>query len=168
MIESSTLDLIRNINCLYSNRAELKQYVDILFAGFNHNLAIGILRVKSGFDYSKIIASEEVVEQKKNEEAPKGGLALTVPEEGGQKSRKVSVFRGRDGNFISSKHVAGIQMFTNKTYTGFIDVWWLYDDGGHTLLLPYILQQRKQYSNCKLRVFGLSNRSSQGLDEEQK
>ena len=55
---------------------------------------------------------------------------------------QVSVFRGHDGNFISSKHVAGIQMFTNKTYTGFIDVWWLYDDGGLTLLLPYILTLR--------------------------
>ena len=124
---------------------------------------------------------------------------------------QVSVFRGHDGNFISSKHVAGIQMFTNKTYTGFIDVWWLYDDGGLTLLLPYILTLRwdifgisaifvvlfryfpyeilvlsdlkkkskagckdivcnfrKQYANCKLRVFGLSSSSSLGLDEEQK
>ena len=42
------------------NSAECRQYVDILFAGFRHNLSIGILRVKSGFDYSKIIASEEV------------------------------------------------------------------------------------------------------------
>ena len=78
------------------------------------------------------------------------------------------MFRGHDGNFISSKHVAGIQMFTNKTYTGFIDVWWLYDDGGLTLLLPYILTLRKQYSNCRLRVFGLRSSSSEGLDSEQR
>ena len=44
------------------NSAECRQYVDILFAGFRHNLSIGILRVKQGFDYSKIIASEEVSE----------------------------------------------------------------------------------------------------------
>merc|ERR1719264_1808970 len=151
------------------NSAECRQYVDILFAGFRHNLSIGILRVKQGFDYSKIIASEEVVTQKKNEEAPKGALTLGLDEGGAEKkSRRVSVFRGHDGNFISSKHVAGIQMFTNKTYTGFIDVWWLYDDGGLTLLLPYILTLRKQYANCKLRVFGLSSSSSLGLDEEQK
>jgi hypothetical protein len=133
-------------------------------------MSIGILRVKSGFDYSKIIASEEVVEHKAKEAMPKGGLSLEPhgDGEGNLKSRKVSVFRGKDGNFISSKHVAGIQMFTNKTYTGFIDVWWLYDDGGLTLLLPYILTTRKQYANCKLRVFGLSNSNSQGLDEEQK
>ena len=27
--------------------------------------------------------------------------------------------------------------------TGTIDVWWLYDDGGLTLLLPYILTTRQ-------------------------
>ena len=67
---------------------------------------------------------------------------------------QVSVFRGHDGNFISSKHVAGIQMFTNKTYTGFIDVWWLYDDGGLTLLLPYILTLR--WVNISNSVYSLS------------
>ena len=48
----------------------------------------------------------------------------------------------------------------------FSDVWWLYDDGGLTLLLPYILTTRKQYKTCKLRVFILANRSDQ-LDNEQ-
>ena len=75
------------------------------------------------------------------------------------------MFRGHDGNFISSKHVAGIQMFTNKTYTGFIDVWWLYDDGGLTLLIPHIIKTRKQFKNCKIRVFSLANKST-GLDLE--
>ena len=39
---------------------ELGRRVIILAPGFRHNLSIGILRVKQGFDYSKIIASEEV------------------------------------------------------------------------------------------------------------
>ncbi|XP_060571588.1 solute carrier family 12 member 3-like [Ruditapes philippinarum] len=42
--------------------------------------------------------------------------------------------------------------FKDKQY-GTIDVWWLYDDGGLTLLLPYILHQRKQWKHAKLRVF---------------
>ena len=28
---------------------------------------------------------------------------------------------------------------------GFIDVWWMYDDGGLTLLIPYILSTRYCY-----------------------
>lgn len=41
---------------------------------------------------------------------------------------------------------------------GVIDVWWLYDDGGLTLLLPYIINTRRNWSSCKLRVFALANK----------
>ncbi|RZC38431.1 bumetanide-sensitive sodium-(potassium)-chloride cotransporter, partial [Asbolus verrucosus] len=41
---------------------------------------------------------------------------------------------------------------------GYIDVWWLYDDGGLTLLLPYIMSTRRNWNNCKLRVFALANK----------
>ena len=57
-----------------------------------------------------------------------------------------------------------IQQFQSKK-TGYIDVWWLYDDGGLTLLLPYILTTRSQYENCQLRVFALANRKDE-LDRE--
>lgn len=50
---------------------------------------------------------------------------------------------------------------------GTIDVWWLYDDGGLTLLLPYILTTRQNWSNCKLRIFALANRKDE-LDGEQR
>ena len=30
-----------------------------------------------------------------------------------------------------------------------IDIYWLYDDGGLTLLVPHILHTRKLYANCK-------------------
>ncbi|KAB7507825.1 Solute carrier family 12 member 3 [Armadillidium nasatum] len=50
---------------------------------------------------------------------------------------------------------------------GTIDVWWLYDDGGLTLLLPYILTTRSQWAGCKLRVFALANRKDE-LDMEQR
>ena len=50
---------------------------------------------------------------------------------------------------------------------GTIDVWWLYDDGGLTLLLPYILTTRQNWSNCTLRIFALANRKNE-LDGEQR
>ncbi|XP_077451747.1 solute carrier family 12 member 3 [Stigmatopora argus] len=34
-----------------------------------------------------------------------------------------------------------------------IDVYWLSDDGGLTLLLPYLLTRRKRWAKCKVRVF---------------
>ncbi|KAK3888777.1 hypothetical protein Pcinc_007193 [Petrolisthes cinctipes] len=58
-------------------------------------------------------------------------------------------------------------MFMRKQRKGTIDVWWLYDDGGLTLLVPYILSTRSQWSQCKLRVFALANRKDE-LDIEQR
>ncbi|KAK3600462.1 hypothetical protein CHS0354_013017 [Potamilus streckersoni] len=53
-----------------------------------------------------------------------------------------------------------------KTQYGTIDVWWLYDDGGLTLLIPYILSQRKRWKNCKLRVFGIGTKKENVSEDE--
>jgi hypothetical protein len=37
------------------------------------------------------------------------------------------------------------QFRDEESAEGFIDVYWLYDDGGLTLLMPYILTTRKKY-----------------------
>ena len=47
---------------------------------------------------------------------------------------------------------------SKKKLEGTIDIYWLYDDGGLTLLLPYILSTRTKYSRNKLRIFFLSNK----------
>jgi solute carrier family 12 (sodium/potassium/chloride transporter), member 2 len=60
-----------------------------------------------------------------------------------------------------------VNFFHEKQPKGTIDVWWLYDDGGLTMLLPYIISTRSTWSNCKIRVFALSNRT-QELEVEKK
>jgi sodium/chloride transporter 3 len=40
-----------------------------------------------------------------------------------------------------------------QTSSPIIDVWWLFDDGGLTLLLPYLLRRRKRWRNCQFRIF---------------
>lgn len=58
--------------------------------------------------------------------------------------------------------------FTNKQKKdAVIDVWWLYDDGGLTLLLPYIISTRRNWNTCKLRVFALANKKAE-LEFEQR
>ena len=49
--------------------------------------------------------------------------------------------------------VNGITQFQKKQFKGMIDVWWLYDDGGLTLLLPHIISRRSNWTSCQLRVF---------------
>uniref|UniRef100_A0A4W4G4E7 Solute carrier family 12 member 1 n=1 Tax=Electrophorus electricus TaxID=8005 RepID=A0A4W4G4E7_ELEEL len=54
---------------------------------------------------------------------------------------------------INQRLVEASSQFKRKQGKGTIDVWWLYDDGGLTLLLPYILTTRKKWRECKLRIF---------------
>jgi len=58
-----------------------------------------------------------------------------------------------------------LQFRGKKVREGTIDVYWLYDDGGLTLLLPYILTTRAKFSKCNLRVFFLTNKM-ECIDEE--
>ncbi|XP_061532471.1 solute carrier family 12 member 3 isoform X1 [Phycodurus eques] len=44
-------------------------------------------------------------------------------------------------------------LFQKKQGQKTIDVYWLSDDGGLTLLLPYLLTRRKRWAKCKVRVF---------------
>ena len=55
-----------------------------------------------------------------------------------------------------------------KQEKGTIDVWWLYDDGGLTMLLPYIISTRQNWSKCKIRIFALTSRTHEMEIEEKK
>jgi len=78
-----------------------------------------------------------------------------------------SVYQDDEGRPLAKEIVGDITQFQQRTKkrSGTIDVWWLYDDGGLTLLIPYILTTRRQFSECKLRVFSLANRKDE-LDRE--
>jgi len=151
--------------------AGLNDYVEIMYTAFDLHLSFAILRCKEGLDFSSHIASEQQIvrevavekgDESDEEDAKTTTLAPTKP-----KTRKVStaVFRGSDGNRLDNDVVANIQQFQAKKRTGNIDVWWLYDDGGLTLLIPHIIHTRKQFKDCKIRVFSLANNASQ-LDME--
>ena len=42
-----------------------------------------------------------------------------------------------------------------------IDIYWLYDDGGLTLLVPHILHTRRLYADCRMRLFFLCSKAAQ-------
>lgn len=52
-----------------------------------------------------------------------------------------------------TRNMANMNHFSNQIKRGTIDVWWLYDDGGLTLLIPYLLTQSKSYLEVLLYVF---------------
>ncbi|CAH1403525.1 unnamed protein product, partial [Nezara viridula] len=59
-----------------------------------------------------------------------------------------------------------MRIFDKKFKGGYLDVWWLYDDGGFAILLPYILSTRQIFSSCRMRVFAIANRNYDLKTEE--
>lgn len=80
-----------------------------------------------------------------------------------RKAKKGSVdfsylYKAPGGGDLSKNIIYELSQFTRKRNNAIIDVYWLYDDGGLTLLLPYIISTRRTWSSCKLRcVFKCEN-----------
>ncbi|KAJ4920387.1 hypothetical protein JOQ06_024535 [Pogonophryne albipinna] len=56
-------------------------------------------------------------------------------------------------NVSDQRLLTASQQFQQKQGKGTVDVWWLFDDGGLTLLIPYLLTNKKRWKDCKIRVF---------------
>merc|ERR1712223_137733 len=184
--------------------SKVSGYINVLHHGFDVHLAVGILRLQDGCDYSALIAKEEQIiittsdhgdeenheeevetendekekDNNKNKDADSDDVeqeveiitnsdnsSNVVEKKKRTRTTSVAIFHGVDGNPLERKVVENIPQFQAKKRKGNIDVWWLYDDGGLTLLLPYILTTRAQFSECSLRVFSLSHRRDE-LDRE--
>ncbi|XP_059062211.1 bumetanide-sensitive sodium-(potassium)-chloride cotransporter-like [Achroia grisella] len=72
---------------------------------------------------------------------------------------------GAGGAARRASSFTSVEQFTRRQ-AGTVDVWWLYDDGGLTLLLPYILSTRRAWSTSPLRVFTLANKNTEMEIEE--
>lgn len=69
-------------------------------------------------------------------------------------------------SILSNEITSKARIFrSKKKLQSTIDVYWLYDDGGLTLLLPHILTTRSMYSKSNLRIFFLSNKM-ENIDAE--
>uniref|UniRef100_A0A8C9T7U4 Solute carrier family 12 member 3 n=1 Tax=Scleropages formosus TaxID=113540 RepID=A0A8C9T7U4_SCLFO len=104
---------------------ELQNYVGVLHDAFDFEYGVVMLRLSQGLDISHIIQAEGSVNSPQSSPATK----------------------------VNQREVEASTQFQKKQGKGTIDVWWLFDDGGLTLLIPYILTTRKKWGECKLRIF---------------
>ncbi|XP_046450809.1 solute carrier family 12 member 3-like [Daphnia pulex] len=84
-------------------------------------------------------------------------------------SKKLAItFRDPEGNELPKSVMNKIILFQKKQKKDTIDVWWLSDDGGLTLLLPVIINSRSNWSaDTRLRIFCAAS-GVQELEKEQK
>uniref|UniRef100_T1IHE8 Uncharacterized protein n=1 Tax=Strigamia maritima TaxID=126957 RepID=T1IHE8_STRMM len=157
---------------------EAISYVNIIHDAFDMHMGVGILRMPSGLDFSfftdtdelntgklppiitncsvdsglDFISSVETIKTNENEIKPK--------KQSKKEQRKRSLVRE------TPKEVLDQIDYFRIVQRGTIDVWWLYDDGGLTILIPDILTKRKEWNKCELRVFALANRNNQMVEEQ--
>ncbi|XP_054056915.1 solute carrier family 12 member 3 isoform X11 [Rissa tridactyla] len=132
----------------------LEDYVGILHDAFDFKYGVCLMRMKEGLNVSRVMQAH-VNPTFEAAEHPEGNGT------GG---------RAAPGTAADPAALAGEQqastIFQNEQGKKTIDIYWLFDDGGLTLLIPYLLGRKKRWAKCKIRVFvgGQINR----MDEERK
>uniref|UniRef100_A0A8C0EP42 Solute carrier family 12 member 1 n=1 Tax=Bubo bubo TaxID=30461 RepID=A0A8C0EP42_BUBBB len=153
---------------------QVENYVGVIHDAFDFELGMIIVRISQGFDISQVLQVQEELEKLEQERL---ALEATIKENDFEEGRsgicgffrkastlnisKHETKKGSTINTIQSMHVGEFNQklleastqFKKKQGKGTIDIWWLFDDGGLTILIPYILTIRKKWKNCKLRIF---------------
>ncbi|NWQ76135.1 S12A1 protein, partial [Columbina picui] len=153
---------------------QVENYVGVIHDAFDFELGMIIVRISQGFDISQVLQVQEELEKLEQErlaleatikendfEEGKSGICGFFRKAGTLNISKHETKKESTINTIQSMHVGEFNQklleastqFKKKQGKGTIDIWWLFDDGGLTILIPYILTMRKKWKNCKLRIF---------------
>ncbi|XP_065836983.1 solute carrier family 12 member 2-like isoform X2 [Oscarella lobularis] len=90
-----------------------------------------------------VVGDEEEKEEEGEEEEEEEERDRTAPPS--KTPSQSDLLHGHDIELLS-------RTYFNRSQRGTIDVWWLYDDGGLTVLLPHLLSLNSHWRKCKLRV----------------
>ncbi|XP_042172002.1 solute carrier family 12 member 1 [Oncorhynchus tshawytscha] len=150
-----------------ADTAGVQSYVGVLHDAFDFEYGTVVLRMNQGLDISHIIKAQEEMEREAQEQKDLEKEELAEENKGKsifRKSRNLST-QGLTSRasvttpqspqvvVVNERLVSTSTQFQRKQGKGTIDVWWMFDDGGLTLLLPYILTTRKKFKDCKMRIF---------------
>ncbi|XP_074895490.1 solute carrier family 12 member 3 isoform X2 [Buteo buteo] len=128
----------------------LEDYVGILHDAFDFKYGMCLMRMKEGLNVSRVMQAH----------VNPTFEAAEHPEENGTGGRAAP------GTGLQDQEEQASTIFQSEQGKKTIDIYWLFDDGGLTLLIPYLLGRKKRWGKCKIRVFvgGQINR----MDEERK
>uniref|UniRef100_A0A8K9VE04 Solute carrier family 12 member 1 n=1 Tax=Oncorhynchus mykiss TaxID=8022 RepID=A0A8K9VE04_ONCMY len=160
-----SLCVITCCHSLTADTAGVQSYVGVLHDAFDFEYGTVVLRMNQGLDISHIIKAQEEMEREAQEQKDLEKEELAEENKGKsifRKSRNLST-QGLTSRVttpqspqvvvVNERLVSNSTQFQRKQGKGTIDVWWMFDDGGLTLLLPYILTTRKKFKDCKMRIF---------------
>ncbi|KAK2522101.1 Slc12a1 [Columba guinea] len=153
---------------------QVENYVGVIHDAFDFELGLIIVRISQGFDISQVLQVQEELEKLEQErlaleatikendfEEGKSGICgffrkvgtLNISKHETKKESTINTIQSMHVGEFNQKLLEASTQFKKKQGKGTIDIWWLFDDGGLTILIPYILTMRKKWKNCKLRIF---------------
>ncbi|XP_077961669.1 solute carrier family 12 member 3 isoform X2 [Gasterosteus aculeatus] len=147
-LKPNTLVLGFKANWRESSPESIDDYINTIYDTFDANYCLCILRMMDGLDVSEQLDSEvnqafELDESVEDEDQkPSETESADDLSDGGDDTQNKTVFQNDQGK---------------KT----IDIYWIADDGGLTLLVPYLLTRRKRWHRSKIRVFILGDEENQ-------
>jgi len=116
---------------------DVEDYVSVIYDTFELNSAVCILRLPN-----------------------KQPTITTDDPEGGEPQTK-----DRSETTVSMHASSAAEnIFKHKQPKGTIDIWWLYDDGGLSVLIPHLISLNWKWADCQLRIFISGSRSRQDED----
>ncbi|CAJ1070990.1 solute carrier family 12 member 2 [Xyrichtys novacula] len=148
----------------------VETYISMIHDAFDFQFGAVILRLKEGLDVSHIQGQDELLSSQEKSSGMKDVIvSIDTSKDSDADSSKPSskatslqnspaIQKDKKSptvplNVSDQRLLEASQQFQRKQGKGTVDVWWLFDDGGLTLLIPYLLTNKKRWKDCKIRVF---------------
>uniref|UniRef100_A0A669C6R6 Solute carrier family 12 member 2 n=1 Tax=Oreochromis niloticus TaxID=8128 RepID=A0A669C6R6_ORENI len=153
----------------------VETYISMIHDAFDFQFGAVILRLKEGLDVSHIqgqgmkdvIVSIDTSKDSDADSSKPSSKATSLQnspavqkddEDDGKATTQPLLKKDKRSptvplNVSDQRLLEASQQFQKKQGKGTVDVWWLFDDGGLTLLIPYLLTNKKRWKECKIRVF---------------
>ncbi|KAM9338077.1 solute carrier family 12 member 2 [Symphorus nematophorus] len=158
----------------------VETYISMIHDAFDFQFGAVILRLKEGLDVSHIQGQDELLSSQEKSSGMKDVIvsidtSKDSDADSSKPSSKATSLQNNDDddgkattqpllkkdkksptvplNVSDQRLLEASQQFQKKQGKGTVDVWWLFDDGGLTLLIPYLLTNKKRWKDCKIRVF---------------
>ncbi|KAL2100220.1 hypothetical protein ACEWY4_004614 [Coilia grayii] len=155
---------------------DVERYINLIHDAFDLQYGAVILRLREGLDISHIqgqddtsgmkdvVVSIDTSKDSDGDSSKPSSQSHQSPEqpshddEDGKAPTQPLLRKDKKSptvplNMADQKLLEASQQFQKKQGKGTVDVWWLFDDGGLTLLIPYLLTNKKKWKDCKIRVF---------------
>ncbi|XP_045427077.1 solute carrier family 12 member 2 isoform X5 [Pipistrellus kuhlii] len=179
-MKPNTLVLGFKKDWLQADMRDVDMYINVFHDAFDIQYGVVVIRLKEGLDISHLQGQEELLSSQEKspgvkdvvlsmEYSKKSDLDTSKPssektithkdeEEDGKTPTQPLLKKESKGpavplNVADQKLLEASTQFQKKQGKNTIDVWWLFDDGGLTLLIPYLLTTKKKWKDCKIRVF---------------